>query len=87
MPASPWQPALWLWVLALSHTAWWISLLRDWPQLLVGEDKVKNGMANALQGVRTKLINLSALHYGAVSTAGGATSWSCMCACAQEVRC
>ena len=62
--------------LALS-LAWLIPLLRDWPQLLVGEDKVNDMMPHALQDIRSKLINLSALHYGTVSPNGEA----------REVRC
>ena len=49
------------------------------PQLLVGEDKVKDEMPNALQDVRTKVVNLSALHYGAVSTAGASYGAASVC--------
>ena len=48
--------------------AWLIPLSHDWPQLLVGENKVHNMMPDALQDLRSKLelINLSPLHYGKV---------------------
>ena len=57
--------------------AWLIPLSHDWPQLLVGEDKVSDMMQDALQDLRSKLINLSPLYYGPVSTPGEA----------REVRC